>query len=166
MGLSGKKTMGLLLCGCITCQMLISHMHRFNIYEIKQIDSWVILESMCVLLTVNSQQGRSRSALLQMSRSGICVHALCLGLWLVVLPPGQLKVKSEEKPGRHFGSWIEYSTVHIWWENKENSLKVTDWHTVLSLHWGHFSFMLLVPSLGLMICREQCMFPHTPLWLQ
>lgn len=118
-GLRGNRTMGLLLCGCISCQMLISHIRRFNIYEIRQIDSRVILESTYVLVTVNSQQGRSKSALLEYSEVTFVCMLFVWGFGWLFLSPGQLKVKFEEKPGQCFGSWIVYSTVHIWLGNKE-----------------------------------------------
>lgn len=38
-GLQGERSKPVVLCASISCQMLINHMHRFNIYEIKQIAS-------------------------------------------------------------------------------------------------------------------------------
>lgn len=86
-GLRGNRTMGLLLCGCISCQMLISHIRRFNIYEIRQIDSWVILESTYVLVTVNSQQGRSKSTLLEYSEVTFVCMLFVWGFGWLFLPP-------------------------------------------------------------------------------
>jgi len=43
-GFWGRRTLGLLLCGYITSQMLRRDMPRCSIYEIKQIYSWVILK--------------------------------------------------------------------------------------------------------------------------
>lgn len=52
----------MLLCGCISYQMLVSDLHRFNIYEIRQIYSSHLKKAISVI--VNSQQSRSESALL------------------------------------------------------------------------------------------------------
>lgn len=90
----------MLLCGCISSQMLISDMHRFNIYEIKQ--TFLSHFKKHVSVTVNSPQSRSESALLKYLEVAFACTLWSFGFcfwfgWFWVFFPGQLKVKFEEK---------------------------------------------------------------------
>lgn len=79
--------------------MLISDMHRFNIYEIRQIYSSHLKKHISAI--VNSQRSKPESALLEYSK----VAFVCMLFGApVAFSSGHLKVKFEEKLGQHFGN--------------------------------------------------------------